>query len=256
MFFILSKVLSWVIMPVSLIVILYVSSWVFNKQSFSKWLKWFSLGLVLFFSNSYIAKLAMNAWEPAAKEYASFEDKQYECAIVLGGFTEPNRPPYDRIHFNKGADRLMHAVELYQKGIVKKILVSGGSGVLTFEGIPESHQIRSFIISLGIPTEDVWIDGQSKNTRENARNSKQILLNKGVNDEVILFTSAFHMKRARGCFDKLSIKLETFPTDYYGGPMRYSFDEFIIPSLYGLQVWTILIKEWAGLAAYKLAGYN
>ncbi len=255
MFFILSKAVSWIVMPTSLIVLCMAGSLFFKKPWLKKGL--FNLGVffLFFFTNPLIAKLVMNAWEPEPIEYAQIE-KRYRWAIVLAGITEPNRPPYDRAHFNKGADRLMHAIELYKKRKIRKILITGGSGVLSFEGKAESTMLREFALMAGVRASDVIIETESRNTWENAKNCRRILVEQGARDEALLITSAFHMKRAAACFDKLGVHIDTFPTDYYGGPLRLSPDELVIPKLNALQLWTILIKEWVGIAAYKVAGYN
>ena len=210
---------------------------------------------LIFFTNPFFGKLAMNLWEPEPIEYAKIE-KRYGWAIVLAGITEPNRPPYDRTHFNKGADRLTHAIDLYKKKKIRKILISGGSGVLSFEGKPESLMLKEFAITTGVRARDIVIDTTSRNTWENAKNARRILVQNGAQGEALVITSAFHMKRAAGCFEHLGVHIETFPTDYYGGPIRFTPDELIIPKLSALQKWTILIKEWVGILAYKVAGYN
>lgn len=197
-----------------------------------------------------IAKWAMNQWEPKAKSYEEITEV-YDCAIVLAGITDPNRPPYDRIHFNKGADRVVHAVDLYKQGKVKKILISGGSGVLTFEGNKESHALADFVRMCGVDSTDVLIEDQSRNTHENALYSLSLL--RGGN--YLLFTSAFHMCRAESCFAALGADVDTFPTDYYGGPIRWNLEDLLVPQAHSLQLWSILLKEWVGILAYSFAGY-
>ncbi|WP_158233294.1 YdcF family protein [Reichenbachiella sp. 5M10] len=193
----------------------------------------------------------MNLWEPPPVTYTSI-DQAYDWAIVLAGITEPNRPPYDRVQFNKGADRIVHAIQLYHLGKVKKILISGGSGTLTFEGVKESHALADFARMCGVDSSAIYIEDQSRNTHENASFSATLL---PPNETSILFTSAFHMRRAKACFEKTGLYPDAFPTDYYGGQIRATPDALLIPSVYSLQLWSILIKEWMGLTAYRLAGY-
>lgn len=238
-------------MPLSISCLLLVFSLLIKNDVWEKRFKWFGILCLLLFSNPLIANLAINAWEPNAKQYSDLNET-YDWGIVLGGITNPNRAPFDRIHFSKGADRIVHAIDLYKTGKIKKILISGGSGVLTFEGKKESHALAGFAISNGVETEDIEIEDQSRNTRENALFSSEII---SENEKVLLFTSAFHMKRAKKCFDKLEINTTAFPTDYYGNTIRFSPDETIVPKYQSLQIWSILIKEWIGLTAYKLAGY-
>ena len=255
MFFVLSKVISWIIMPTSLIVLCMAGSLFIKNAWLKKWLFRLGVFFLIFFTNPFFAKLAMNLWEPDPIEYARI-NKRYGWAVVLAGITNPNRLPLDRTHFNKGADRLTHAIDLYKLKKINKLIISGGSGVLSFEGKPESLALKEFAMSAGVRARDIVIDTLSRNTWENAKNTRRILVEKGAQDEVLVITSAFHMRRAAGCFEHLGVHHDTFPTDYYGGPFRFTPDELIIPNLYALQLWTILIKEWVGILAYKVAGYN
>lgn len=240
-------------MPVSLIVWIVIASFFVKNGKHKLFLRVLGLGLFLFFTNPFIATLAINSWEPAPIPYNSINDK-YMYGVVLSGITNPDRPPFDRIQFNKGADRIVHAVDLYKRGIIKKILITGGSGMLTFEGKKESHQLQDFVLQSGVSEVDVLLEDQARNTYENARFSSA-LLDLQTSESIILITSAFHMYRAKRCFDKIGLHVSTFPTDHYGGEISFMPDEIIIPSLNGLKIWTILFKEWLGVAAYKLNGY-
>lgn len=199
-----------------------------------------------------MATVAINTWEPSAIPYDQIQ-RTYAYGIVLSGITNPNRPPYDRVQFNKGADRIVHALDLYKHGIIEKILITGGSGTLTFDGNKEAHSLRDFALNQGITNSDILIEDNARNTRENALFSKELISN--FSDSVILVTSAFHMYRAKKCFERINVPVVPFPTDHCGRELFYTPDDVLIPSLYGLKIWTILIKEWIGIMAYRAAGY-
>lgn len=240
-------------MPVSLMAWVVLASFFVKKGKYRRSLQMTGLGLFLFFTNPLIATLAINSWEPVPIPYNSM-DETYAYGIVLSGITNPDRPPFDRVQFNKGADRIVHAIDLYKLGIIKKILITGGSGMLTFEGKKESQQLRNFAIRSGVPEIDILLEDQARNTHENARFSSE-LLGSESSESIILITSAFHMYRAKKCFDKIGIQVSVFPTDHYGREISYTPDEILIPSIYGLKIWTILTKECMGIIAYKVSGY-
>ena len=54
----------------------------------------------------------MSAWEIKTKAYADM--KPHELGIVLTGATLPFRIPDDRVYFQRGADRVIHTVQLYK----------------------------------------------------------------------------------------------------------------------------------------------
>jgi len=251
MFFVLSKIIYWCIMPLSLITLCLVTSLLIKHRKAKKILFITGTALLLFFSNPFLATLAMNSWEPKPKLYQEL-DKTYTYGILLAGVTIPDRPPYDRIQFSKGADRVAHAIELYRLGKITKVLISGGSGTLTFKGKSECEMIKTFAINAGVKDKDIITDDQSRNTRENAIHSAKLIKESDTN---LLITSAFHMYRASGCFEALGIKFDTFPTDYYGGVLRWSPGSAIVPNFFAIEIWSKLIKEWFGIMAYKVAGY-
>lgn len=255
MFFVLSKLVYWLVMPTGLIAWTILSSFVIKNKRYASIARKASVGMFCIFTNPLLAQWAINAWEPEPIPYATMP-KDYAYAIVLSGITHPDRPPFDRVQFNKGADRIVHAVDLYTIGVVKKILITGGSGVLTFEGKKESLKLRDFAIQRGVSRRDIIVEDQSRNTYENAILSKKMLSDvEAKSNKMLLITSAFHMPRAYLCFKKAGMNVTPFPTDYYGGPIRMTPDEIIIPSIRGLQIWTILTKEWLGILAYQVAGY-
>ena len=128
MFFFLSKTLNYLTMPLTLIFMMLVASALLRNAKWKKRL--FSIGLVLLFifSNDFIANEVMRLWEVKTIPYASMSP--FEMGIVLTGATIPFLEPNDRVYFTRGADRVTHSVQLYKLGLIKKILISGGSGRL------------------------------------------------------------------------------------------------------------------------------
>ncbi|MEX2592225.1 MAG: YdcF family protein, partial [Anditalea sp.] len=208
-----------------------------------------------FFSNQFMANYAMYLWEPDFKVIATLPE--YEVCIVLTGVTNLNKTAYDRTFFNKGADRATHALQLYKMGKIKKILITGGHGLNPTNPNTEAELLADFMVMGGVLEKDILLENQAVNTRQNAVFAKETLEKLGLDlgQEYLLITSAFHMKRSKGCFDKVGLLTETFPVDYYASDPSLTFKNFIQPSPNALLNWHILFKEWLGLIAYKLAGY-
>lgn len=255
MFFYLSQFLSFLALPLTITIILIVSGAFFIKRKWGKRSLWAGIILLWFFSNPFIANQAMMAWEPDFKAFN--EVKNHEIGIVLTGVTNLSKTAYDRTFFNKGADRITHALQLYREGKIKKILITGGQGLNPVNPQSEAEVLQRFLLMTGVPAEDVMIEDQSKNTRENAVFTKSFLEKKGidVNQEFILITSAFHMKRSKACFDKVGLLTETFPTDYYSNDTKYDIPTLFFPDPYSIFIWHKLVKEWTGILVYKLVGY-
>jgi uncharacterized SAM-binding protein YcdF (DUF218 family) len=254
MFFFLSKTVGVLFLPLTIVSTLLLLAVFLRKPHHRKTCLWAGVGLLLFFSNTFIANEAMLMWELPTKPYNIL--KQYEIGIVLTGTTQTRPYPNDRVYFNKGADRVTHTVELYKKGIIKKILISGGTGRLFGEDEPEANKYKKAMILMGVDTTHIFIENETRNTYESAIAVKPMLDSLGLKAEnCVLITSAFHMRRSLACYRKAGVNLDYFTTDFYAFPRNYYFDAFLVPSADALIKWQKLFKEWLGMAAYKMAGY-
>jgi uncharacterized SAM-binding protein YcdF (DUF218 family) len=253
MFFILSKVLNFLTNPLVMVLILMTISFFLKRAKLKKIFFWTGFGLLIFFSNEFIANEVMLAWEPAPTPYHEIK-KTYAWGIVLTGVTHNDREPSDRVYFHHGADRVTHAVELYKKGIIKKILISGGSGRLMSSERKEANEIFRAMILMGVPEQDMVIENQSRNTHESAVMVKEML--KGETEGCLLITSAFHMYRSKACFVKAGFStIDTFTTDFYTHRRYFTPDVLFIPKPESIMIWQKIFKEWTGIIAYKVAGY-
>ncbi|MEC9209110.1 MAG: YdcF family protein [Bacteroidota bacterium] len=206
-----------------------------------------TLFIFYFFTNSFIADSCSRLWEIPRVH----PKETYDVGIVLGGIAN-----YDKItkthNFNKYADRIIDAQQLYHQGKIKKILISGGNGVLFNDGYIEANAMRDYLLLNQIPDEDILIENTSRNTKENAFNSAKILKKKYPNGKILLITSANHMKRAQFCFEKANIKTTAFPTDCTTSYTNFSIEYLFLPRVDAFEVWEDLIHEWIGYIVYKI----
>jgi len=257
MFFYISQLFSFLIMPFNICLTFILLGLVFKRKRWGKILLPAGIILLLFFSNGYIANLVMHNWEPQPKELSSLPS--YELGIVLTGVTNINMLPKDRTYFTRGADRATHTVQLYKMGKIKKILITGGLGYDPVHPLSEAESLRDFMIWAGVTETDIITETKAVNTRENALFSEEIISSKKIglksSDKLILITSAFHMKRAKACFLKVGLNPDTFPVDFYGKVPRLNFKSIVQPDVGSLVAWHKLTKEWVGIAVYSLVGY-
>ena len=182
--------------------------------------------------------------------------KTYEAGIVLGGMLEYD-VQFNRIQFRQGADRLFQAVELYKTGSIRKIFFVGGSGSIEFAHLKEGMFVRRYLRTIGIPEKDIWIENESRNTRENAVNAHELLSQKKyTGGKFLLITSGRHMRRAMGCFKTVGIDVTPYSVDRDASPVRrFTFDHLLIPDAATLLKWEALFHEWIGMITYKVKGY-
>mgnify|MGYP001799352386 CR=1 FL=1 len=250
MFFVLSKLLRFVTSPTTWLILLAVYAiWTKNPRRRKVALTTL-VGLLLFFTNPFISNLIMAGWETKPVPYQSVEHHQY--GVLLTGVTVSNQEPADRTHYQKGADRVLHTIDLWKKGIIDKIVVTGGSGLIAGSDLSEAASIKRTLLTAGIPEMVIMLETAARNTAENALYTKELI---GTTQKVLLITSAFHMRRASGCFEKVGFKVTPFATDLYSTPTTWEPDSWLYPKSSALYKWEILTKEWVGYLVYLVRGY-
>lgn len=178
----------------------------------------------------------------------------YDTGIILSGFMSRDLENGSLI-FGEGADRLTEGLIQYRKGRIKTIIISGGSGSLV-DDTRESILAKTFLTeNCGVPDSVVFIDTVSRNTYENAVESKKLMNTKGLKS-AIMITSAWHMRRAEGCFKKVGMAVDIHPTDGFYHLQGFSPTDLIIPGTRNIVKWENLMHEIAGIIIYKLQGYN
>lgn len=253
MFFVLSKTLNYLAMPLVIVCILFILSRIISKERWRKLLWKCALALLLFFSNDFIANEFARLWEVPATPFREV-NQTYEWAILLTGVTRSNIDPDDRVYFQRGADRVVHTVYLYKKGLIKRILVSGGDGNLLEARRKEADEMKEALVLMGVPEAAIVTESNSRNTHESALAVKEIIDQQKLNGPYLLVTSAYHMRRSIACFKKADIETTPFSTDFITHKRKFTPDILIVPRIEALTVWTILFKEFTGMTTYWITG--
>ncbi len=241
MYFILSKLLVYLLFPLSWVFILFIAALLLKDRRRKK--KFFVAAVIVLFvfSNSFLFNNFARRWDIPAYELKSNET--YNCAIVLGGFSGGYYSA--KGHFTASADRFIQGARLLTTGKAAHLLITGGSGSLVPGGFREGAWARTQLEDLKIPDSVILIENNSKNTIENARFSDVILKQRHLNGPYLLVTSAFHMRRAAMIFKKEGIAIIPYSCNFFTQE-KQSFDDYIIPSADVLSGWNVYIKEVIG----------
>jgi uncharacterized SAM-binding protein YcdF (DUF218 family) len=173
--------------------------------------------------------------------------------IVLGG---PINVGLSRAHgqtaLEEGAARLTEAAVLARRFPATKIIYTGGSAGPIDANHSEAAEARNLLVALGVDASRIEIETRSRNTDENARFTAALVKPK-PEQTWWLVTSAWHMPRSMGLFEKAGFSVRADPVDYrsFGDARDYLPDRE--PSR-GLRLFELAVHEWIGLAAYHLAG--
>lgn len=146
------------------------------------------------------------------------------------------------------ANRLLTAARL-QRALNVPIIVAGGQ-VYSDSG-REAVISKRMLVGLGIDESSIIVEDQSLNTKQNAQNTQQILLERGYS-RPILVTSAFHMERSVLNFTKLAINVTPYPADYFVSRQRALYFNKLAPNEGALQNSCIFFREWLGIVSARL----
>ena len=166
-----------------------------------------------------------------------------DAIVVLGGAVSPPEAPRSDVDLDSAADRVWHAARLYHAGKAPLIVLSGGSDPAVSR-MSEAEAMQLFLRDLCVPDSAMLLETRSRNTRQNAEYSSQLLRAHKLN-HILLVTSALHMQRALGEFSVQGLQVTPAGTDVEGVqpppiPWRY------LPDAESLAASARALKEWVG----------
>lgn len=125
-----------------------------------------------------------------------------DAVVVLGARVLPGGVPSGALQA-----RTEQAVALYQRGIARRLLFSGGVGV---NPPSEASVMRALAVRLGVPEEACVLEEASHSTEQNARYSAELLRALGAR-RVVVVSDPYHLLRARQYFRLQGFEVDTSP---------------------------------------------
>ena len=113
----------------------------------------------------------------------SIPSDEYDCILVLGAGIRNGKPS------PMLEDRLNMAIELYNKKVAPKILVSGDHEYVDYD---EVNTMKNYLKDNGIPSEDIFMDHAGLSTYDSVYRTKKIY----KANKVIIVTQKYHLHRA------------------------------------------------------------
>lgn len=239
MYFVLSKVLLFFILPIWWIIAFIVIGLIVKNKRTKK--RWFIMAAVIFYIFSI--PLLMNAFQNVWDIRTPVNHKKYSCVIVLGGFSGEGGE--DGGHFTDASDRFIQGLKLITTHQASHILISGGSGMLSPGAFREGAYVKTQLEKLNIPDSLILIENNSKNTYENAKFTKVILEKAGLKGPYLLVTSAFHMRRSLMLFKHAGLQVDPYPCNFLTYKPQLLIG-YVLPDANVLNRWEIYIKEVVG----------
>jgi len=233
---------------------------------------WALAGIVLLFKGSYIKARAMLAalvfimvfiavfpvgeWllSPLEIRFATNPElpDKVDGIIVLAGTEKPYESAlWHQVELGEGAERNFAFMRLIRQYPHATPVFTGGTGSMKLQQYKSAHVARKLFSELGVDTSKIIFEEQSKNTFENVTFSKALVKPKST-ENWVLITTAWHMPRSVGIFEKSGWPVIAYPVDHATKPddlfrVSWGFSD-------NLHVLNMAVKEWVGLAAYYVTG--
>jgi uncharacterized SAM-binding protein YcdF (DUF218 family) len=253
MFYLLSKVFWAVAQPLGLIVLLLLLGIALLALGRRRLAMTANVLAVLMLTLCAFSSLGFLIIRPLEDRFSRPTEMPQTVAaiIVLGGSTHARVSTARGIsELNEAGDRLVDAVVLARRYPEARLIFSGGAGILE-PGEAEAATAERFFVAMGIAPERLTLEGESRNTDENADFTAAMIGE--VSGPVLLVTSAFHMPRSVGLFRRVGLDVIPWPTDYRSsGSEGFGLD--VANPAHNVNTISIATKEWIGLAVYYWTG--
>ena len=254
MFFVFSKILGFLGAPSNLIIAFGILGVLLVRTPLARAGRWLVIGSLLLLALIGFAPVGNALIIPLEQRFPVWDLARGAPTgiVVLGGAITPDvAVACDGVALNEAAELMTAAVELARRYPDARIIFSGGEGNLLY-GANESEVALKLPERLGVAPGRVVTEDRSRNTWENAVFSRRIAMPK-LGERWLLVTSAYHMPRAVGVFQKAGFVVEAYPVDWRTRGTR----DLLRPSATvgdGLRRTDTAVREWSGLLIYWLSG--
>lgn len=177
-----------------------------------------------------------------------------DAAVVLGGGARPSRYDVGGLDLSDAGDRLVMGAELVRRGKARH-LAAGGAHRVGGQWVAEADLTRRWLQTFGVAGVPVISLGRCVNTRDEAVRVAALCRERGWTN-VLLVTSAWHMKRAEAVFRTAGVPVVCVPCDFQSEVSVMTEPERPwVPRAGGFQTLALYVHEQLGWWAYRWRGW-
>lgn len=255
MFFVVSKVIWYLVEPINFLLILGIIGILLSFGRFARRGRLAMCYAILLLAVAAFLPLGMLLLRPLEDRFPLLgADAPEPTGIIVlgGGLVEDITLARKSPALLAAGSRLTGAVALARRYPKARLIFTGGSATLHETDLSEADGVRDLWLSLGVPAERMTFEAKSKNTWENAVLTRDLVRPK-PDETWLLVTSAWHMPRSMGIFRRAGFNVTAYPVDFrtYGDDRDWRPTYVVLDELTALD---LALHEWIGLAAYHLTG--
>ena len=183
-----------------------------------------------------------------------------DAILILSGGVRDRRPPRPTVEVNEAGDRVLYGAELFRQGRAPVVYCTGDVGTGGISTRPEAEDMGDLLVMVGVPRQAIVLETAAQNTHEHTVNLCPMFAERQIR-RVLLVTSAIHMPRSLGAFQRGCPTVEYIPapTDFRAtqslGVPWYRHVAGVIPTQSSLIGFSDVTHEYIGMLYYRLRGW-
>lgn len=249
----LRQTLPLFILPIGMTLILIIAGLLRRRQVL------IAIGIAVLWISStpWVSDVLARAVEGRAERGRTADAPTADAIVVLSG-GRLVAPGQSAISEWRDPDRFFAGLELFRSRKAPLLVFTGGWVPWESGATPEGDILVNYAKSMGVGIDSVVTTGRVMNTRQEAQ-AVATLLNKRriergdsvARMQVLLVTSAFHMRRATRLFERAGFTVSPFPVDFQvpaGGRGAMP----LLPDAAALKQTELMLREVYGRAFYAV----
>lgn len=178
-----------------------------------------------------------------------------DAIVMLGGSAQPARFEVGGMHLTLAADRIMMGVELSRLGKAPVLVIGGAVAQFPEGDRAESDTVRQWIVERGFSSGEVVALPVCRDTHDEAVFTARLAAERGW-QQVLLVTSANHMRRAAATFHTAGVSVIPAPCNFHTELSKPpSFEPPGVPKAGGFEKTAMWLHEQIGWLEYRRRGW-
>ena len=129
--------------------------------------------------------------------------READCAVVFGARVWDDGTPSMAL-----SDRVDEGIRLYQKGLVKKLVMSGA--IDAHNGFSEPEVMKKRAVEAGVPAADILLDEAGVDTSATVRNTAALMQREAFS-KALAVSHYYHEPRVKMLFTRAHVRVYTVP---------------------------------------------